>query len=63
VPSTENCSLDSSWRTCGSFQRVYKELGRDVAVEQPVPVLAEHTVASHTGSSIDNLTNHRNSRL
>ena len=47
VPSTEKCSLESSLRTCGRFSTPVKELGRDIAVEQPVAVLAEHGRIPH----------------
>ena len=47
VPSTEKCSLDSSLRTCGRFSTAGHELARDIAVEQPVPVLAEHRRIPH----------------
>ena len=42
VPSTEKCSLESRLRTCGRFSTLAKNLARDVAVEQPIAVLAEH---------------------
>ena len=47
VPSTEKCSLESSLRTCGRFSTLVNELGRDIAVEQPIPVLAEHGRIPH----------------
>src|SRR5882672_10873057 len=47
VPSTEKCSPESSLRTWGRFNTLTKELGRDIAVEQPIPVLAEDRRIPH----------------
>ena len=47
VPSTEKCSSDKSAATLGCAKHRAQELGRDLALEQPVAVLGEHRHVPH----------------